>query len=240
MGGAIDCQGTPIVAEPMSDGTMVYPTFQNFMYATYNFDGLSCTLNPQFTAGQGKAMRENILGYWANSFDQVRNTIDSLYEPFAITDGNISSNSSNAYSKVYTSNINFTGAIVWNCGPFTMRFQPGFAYEFSNLPNSINIPTSTQFNYPTSSYIGVKIFILSDSTIIKSQAPVCFTSNEPFISGDVKSTYDFGSGIFTEQQLDEIKASNPDFYEELQSQMFHIITKQTESGFSDQKIIFKK
>lgn len=240
MGGAVDCEGTAIVAEPMANGVMVYPTFQNFMYVTYSptFSGLTCNLNPQFTAGQGALMRENILGYYAAEYNAARNTLESLYAPFTITDGG-SNGGGPIYSKTYTPNFEFTGVNVWNCGPFTMRFQPGFQQIFSNLPNTQTVSATTQFNHPTFSYIGVKIPSLSDTVIINHPAPVCFMSYEPFISGDVKSTYNLGSGVYTQEQLNEIKASDPKLFEELQSQKYHIITKQTESGFNDQKIIFK-
>ncbi|MBK8600196.1 MAG: hypothetical protein IPN80_06190 [Flavobacterium sp.] len=68
---------------------------------------------------------------------------------------------------------------------------------------------------------------------------MCFGSFEPFTSGDVKSLNNLGSGIFTQEQLDEIKASDPNLYEQLQSGKYHIITKQTDSGFIDQKVIYK-
>ena len=239
-GGATDCLGALVVAEPMSNGEIVYPSFQNFMYATYNFDGLTCVLNPTFTEGQGRRMRGAIIGYWATSFDLLRNNVESLYQPFAINDGSTNNNSGPiAYSKTYVPNNNFTGVNVWNCGPFTMRFQPGFEQNFYNLPNTLTVSPFTQFNHPTSTFIGVRIPVLSDTIVMNYFAPVCFSSYEPFVSGDIKSTYNFGSNIFTQELLDEIKASNPQLYEELQNQKYHIITKQTQSGYSDQKVIYK-
>ena len=38
---------------------------------------------------------------------------------------------------------------------------------------------------------------------------------------------------------DKIKATNPDLYSQLQSGQYHIITKETKSGYKNQSVIFK-
>ena len=48
-----------------------------------------------------------------------------------------------------------------------------------------------------------------------------------------------GVGTYTQEELDKIKASDPQLYEQLQSGKYHIITKQTDSGFINQKVIRK-
>jgi hypothetical protein len=67
----------------------------------------------------------------------------------------------------------------------------------------------------------------------------CFSSFEPYIKGDVKSLPNLGSPVIMYETLDQIKASDPNLFEQLQSQEYHIITKETESGFVNQKTIFK-
>ena len=192
-------------------------------------------------------MRNTIALYYnhPNNFygmSNAKNTIESLYQPFAINDnsvGNPNPNNTTYYSKTYTVNSASTGANVWNCGPFTMRFQTGFNYEF--YPYNASTITQTpyqQLNYPTSTSISVKIPILGQQ-VYQNVAPVCFYSFEPFTSGDVKSLDNLGSSYYTQEELDKIKASDPKLYEELQSGKYHIITKQTDSGFIDQKIIYK-
>lgn len=201
-----------------------------------------------FTPGQVNRMRETINNSsYTNAFQSKLNLLDDgspdisvLYEPFAMGGGSGSSGiPTTAYSKTYSVNTSNTGANVWNCGPFMMRFQPGFDCEF--YPYNASTITQTpyqQFNHSTTTSIGVKIPILGQQ-IYQNFAPVCFYSFEPFTSGDVKSLTTLGSGIYTQEQLDEIKASDPKLYEELQSGKYHIITKQTDSGFIDQKIIYK-
>ncbi len=141
-------------------------------------------------------------------------------------------------SKTYSTNTTNTGANVWNCGPFAMRFQTGFNCEFSSPTGVVTKSIYQQYNTSTNTYVGVKIPILSQDIYVNN-APVCFGSYEPFTSGDIKSLDNLGLGIYTQQQLDEIKASDPRLYEQLQNGQYHIITKQTDSGFTDQKVIYK-
>jgi hypothetical protein len=214
----------------------------NFMLNS-NYGGIPNS----FTSGQGARMRQFIISN-PNRFNSVLNLLDSgdsdfsvLYEPFAVSGGNGSNdNTTTAYSKTYTTNSTNTGANVWNCGPFTMRFQTGFDCEF--YPYNASTITQTPYqhlDYPTSTSVNVNIPILGEQ-IYQNVAPVCFYSFEPFTSGDVKSLDNLGSSYFTQEELDKIKASDPKLFEELHSDKYHIITKQTDSGFIDQKIIFKK
>lgn len=204
--------------------------------------------NGLFTAGQVQRMKEYIEGNMNNIFRKKLNVFEDdspdisvLYEPFSIdgSNGGNTSNTTTAYSKTYTTNTTCTGANVWNCGPFAMHFQTGFDCEFYPYNASTIIQTPfQQLNYPTTTSISVKIPILGQQ-VYQNVAPVCFYSYEPFTSGDVKSLDNLGSGVYTQEELDKIKASDPKLFEELQSGKYHIITKQTDSGFIDQKIIFK-
>jgi hypothetical protein len=214
---------------------------QNFM-SIHDFSG---TTN-SFTMGQGERMRQYIISN-PTDFNPLLNLLDNgysdisvLYEPFSISDGSGGNgNTTIAYSKTYSTNATNTGANVWNCGPFTMRFQTGFDCEFYPYnATTINQTPYQHLDYPTTTSISVKIPILGQQ-IYQNVAPICFYSFEPFTSGDIKSLSNLGSGVYTQEQLDEIKASDPKLYEELQSGKYHIITKQTDSGFIDQKIIYK-
>ena len=217
----------------------------NFMVNT--FQGGNCFAN--FTPGQGVRMREHVLNVNNVVFNTKLNLTDDnnpdymvLYEPFAISDGSNNNSSTNtiAYSKTYIANTANTGANVWNCGPFTMRFQTGFECEFysgNNLP-LLKTPDQ-QYNITTGTGIGIKIPSLSATEIYYNAAPVCFGSFEPYTSGNVKSIDNLGIGTYTQEELDRLKASDPALYEELQSGKYHIITKQTDSGFINQKVIRK-
>lgn len=200
--------------------------------------------NGLFTPGQVQRMKEYIEGNMNNIFRQKLNVyeddspdISVLYEPF-ISNMNNGNTTATAYSKTYSTNTTNTGANVWNCGPFAMRFQTGFNCEFSSPTGVVTQSIYQQYNTSTNTYVGVKIPILGQQ-IYTNNAPVCFYSFEPFTSGDVKSLYNLGTGVYTQEQLDDIKASDPNLYEQLQSGKYHIITKQTDSGFTDQKVIYK-
>lgn len=208
--------------------------------------------NGLFTPGQVQRMKEYIEGNMDNIFRKKLNVFEDdspdisvLYEPFAINDGGTNSNSTNtvSYSRTQSTNDTFTGANVWNCGPFLMRWQTGFNCEFTSVINGVSTNFSKtiyqQFNSTNATCLRLKIPILSPIDVYDICEPVCFSSFEPFTSGDVKSLNNLGLGIYTQEQLDEIKASDPNLYEKLQSGKYHIVTKQTNSGFTDQKIIYK-
>lgn len=214
-----------------------------------NYMGYSWVYSPScpyyFSDGQIIRMRKfiqfNTSEYNYTSIPTVRNDVSSLYEPFTITGGGGVSSPSNTefYSKTITPNQIDTGINVWNCGPFTMRFQPGFDCEFSSLPFTVSQTFNDQFNgVCNGAFIGVRIPIFS-SEIIKTLAPVCFGTFEPFTSGEIKSTANLGSTNYTVEELDKIKATDPELFEKLQSNKYHIITKETDSGYIEQKMIYK-
>ncbi len=200
--------------------------------------------NGLFTNGQVTRMKEFIEGNMDNIFRQKLNVFEDdspdisvLYEPF-VSNMNNGSNTMYEAFRTFLTNSTQTGANVWNCGPFAMRFQTGFNCEFSSPTGIVNQSIYQQYNTSSSTYVGVKIPILGEQIYINN-APVCFGSFEPFTSGDVKSLNNLGSSLYTQEQLDEIKASDPNLYEQLESGKYHIITKKTDSGFTDQKVIYK-
>lgn len=202
--------------------------------------------NAVFSLGQGNRMREQIETYYNNAnntygYSNAKNDIESLYEPFAIVGiGGSTGSSTTAYSKSYTPNETNTGANVWNCPTYTLRFQKGLNWIFSNSTiGTLNKTITDQYNYSINNHLlNVQIPYLS-SDIYQSGGIECFSSYEPYIKGDIKSLTNLGSQVIMYETLDEIKAADPNLYEQLQSQEYHIITKETESGFTDQKIIYK-
>ncbi len=237
-----DCQGTLYNFDLIE-----YGNYMSYVYRNPNL--LLICSHGSFTPGQGVTMRNYIAnplvtigssGLNSTNLENARADVSSLYEPFVSGgSGGTNSSSSLAYSKTMTPNNTNTGVNVWNCGPFMMRFQPGFDYEFSNLPETITQSKEQQFNGISSSYIGVKIPILDPNVVNNQMAPVCFGSYEPYTSGDIKSITTMGATFYTLEELDKIKASDPDLYESLQSGKYHIITKETDSGYTDQKVIYK-
>lgn len=211
-----------------------------------NFMSELCSSGPNglFTTGQATRIKEFIEGNMENIFRKKLNVFEDdspdisvLYEPF-VSNMNNGNNSMYAAFRTFLTNSTQTGANVWNCGPFAMRFQTGFDCEFSSPTGNVTQSIYQQYNTSSSTYVGVKIPILGQQ-IYTNNAPVCFGSFEPFTSGDVKSLNNLGSSLYTQEQLDEIKASDPNLYEQLQSGKYHIITKKTDSGFIDQKVIYK-
>ena len=222
------------------DNNLIY----NYMHNEYN------ELRNKFTPGQKQRMRESLLGNFGSGFNYVNFAlalnedgtadITCLYEPFAVDSHNGNANGVvNAYSRTYSPAPNNTGANVWNCGPFNARFQTGFDSEFTNVSGqTVSQSPYQQYNVGLNDQIGVKIPILSQD-IHYTTEPLCFGSFEPYISGDIKSQNFIGSSYYTIEELDKIKATNPDLYNQLQSGQYHIITKETESGYKNQSIIFK-
>ena len=222
------------------DNNLIY----NYMHNEYN------ELRNKFTPGQKQRMRESLLGNFGSGFNYVNFAlalnedgtadITCLYEPFAVDSHNGNANGVvNAYSRTYSPAPNNTGANVWNCGPFTARFQTGFDCEFTNISGqTVSQSPYQQYNVVLNGQIGVKIPLLSQD-IHYTAEPLCFGSFEPYITGDIKSQNFIGSSYYTIEELDKIKATNPDLYSQLQSGQYHIITKETESGYKNQSIIFK-
>ncbi len=203
------------------------------------------TCRTGFTQGQTDFMRAYIDsnsngGFLTNKLNE--DGIQSLYQPFSIVaiSENQSGNTTAAFSKTIIPNIANTGTDVVNCPIYTFRFQKGLNYKFT-IPN-IGIVSKTpneQFNYTLdNTLIDVNIPVFG-SNAFQTGGIDCFTSFEPYIKGTIKSLSNLASSIITFETLDQIKASNPNLYDQLQSQEYHIITKETTSGYIDQKVIYK-
>lgn len=226
---------------------------RNFMSSNNSCRTISANYlpgNAVFTQGQANRMRELIDTYYNNvnnayGFKNAKNTIESLYEPFAVvlvggSQGGTNPPYASSSSRTFTPNEEGTGANVWNCPIYTQRFQKGLTYEFSNSTIGVltKLPTE-QYNYTlNNNWLGVKLAVFNQN-ILQFGGIECFGTFEPYIKGDVKSLTSFGSSNISIQTLDEISATNPNLLNDLQSQKFHIITKETESGYTNQKVIYK-
>lgn len=68
---------------------------------------------------------------------------------------------------------------------------------------------------------------------------VALLNAQSFVGGNIITTEHMGSYIFTEQTLNELQVKDPDLFNNLESQKYHIIRKETESGAVKQDVIFK-
>ena len=182
-------------------------------------------------------------GINSTSIIDATTEVSELYQPFYVGAGTgySNGNTTQTYSKTITPNLNNTGINIWNCGPFKMRFQGGFDQEFSNLIGGTVSQTLYQ-HYDAivgeNTFVGVKIPDFGQ-TIVNINAPICFNTFEPYTSGEIISTPNLGSSTYSQEELDAIKAKDPELYNSLQSNSYHFIKKQTDSGYIDQKTIFK-
>ena len=160
--------------------------------------------------------------------------VDSLYEPFYIPGSTI------AYSRSYAPNPSNTGADIWNCPIYTLRFQKGLEYVFHNSTiGTLTTTANQQYNYSLNNHL-LDVSITDLGSVVTQAGGVnCFSTFEPYTSGDIKSMPNLGGAAYTIDQLNAIEASDPALYNTLMSNQYHIITKETDSGFQDQKIIFK-
>jgi hypothetical protein len=234
LGGAVDCLGLVIEADATYEGVMVYPSINNFMYA----DPTVCA--GVFTPGQGKRMREAIIGFWATAFDPWRNTVESLYEPFEI----ISTTETGAVLSV-TDQPGEGGAIVCRQQQYLLRFQSGFTYIFTNTnPSPIFVDVNTQFNYTIlpDTWISERIAQISPSFLevgcIQNKVDrIC--QFELYKSGRLYSTQILGSMNITIEYLDEVRVKDPDLYNSLMEQYYYILKKETESGAIKEEVFYK-
>lgn len=233
IGGAFDCLGVPIVNTilPNTNGYQISPQINNFMD-----ENESCL--PIFTPGQGIRMREAITGYWANTFNSWMNTVESLYQPFESTE--VAGN--NIVS--VTDNHNGTATV---CRSIVRRdrFQKGFDCVFYNMNNNVidsSIPDDLKVISERTFDYKVKIAQVDSTnteivTVVCTKGVICNT--EPYISGKILSMQVLGSMNITVKELNEAQVNDPNLFDQLMEQYYHIIRKETESGAIDEKIIYK-
>lgn len=219
----VDCEGTPY--------QNIIPA--NFMGYVSNEEA-ECGFH--FTEGQFQRMR-NFLGSTLPFFgQQVFNTVRSLYSPFETTTftTNIVSTSDNG---------NGTLKVCRNYHLGNYKFQPGFNYLFPE--NSGTDPTSASvndiplvqlppFNCP------VTILQISSTPVeVESICRGVLCVDEPFAYGIKYSTEVLGTMNITAEYLNEVQVKDPNLYDTLMSQYYHILKKYTSSGASIQEVIYK-
>lgn len=96
-----------------------------------------------------------------------------------------------------------------------------------------------QFNY-TSNNRGLFVKIpLIDPTYEYFIDYICSGSFEAYSKGSILSTTTLGSSRLETKVLSKTDVVNPNLIDEFQSGKYYIITKETESGYQNKKIIYK-
>lgn len=232
----LDCNETPYVDVPVKN-------YMGSMNPCQNLQSNYLPGNGEFTSGQGTAMRNFISEYYNHpnnfwGFSNAKNTIESLYQPFeSIPFGG------NTIRSV-TNNNDGTAEVCRNM-LIKHRFQKGFDYVFTNVnpsdPSSATLINLPEIIYTTYTF-GVQINqvnpeIINDVFVDCHREPFCQT--EDFVKGLVVSTKVLGSMNLTLEELNEIQVKDPELFDKLLSEYYHIINKETSSGAVNQIIIYK-
>lgn len=240
---------------PAQDGN---PWFTNCVY-NFNPNSTDCTGEPyvdvipanflgydahstcgfHFTPGQVIRMRSHLQNPFMPHVLQTFNTVESLYDPFQIN-----YIPSDEIVSIEASELGEGFAQVCRINTMQHRFQKSFDYLVEPDEKSLNSINYTINELPEVSGIGhYKLTIFQvDPEIIKpltlySRCVVC--NDEPYIGGNIISTEVMGSYSFTQQTLNEIQVKDPNLLQNLESEKYHIIKKQTESGAVKQTVIYK-
>jgi hypothetical protein len=217
-----------------------------------NFMNMSSIFNNtpagKFTVGQADRMKETIVSISIDGVGALlrqklcRNAdgtanIWTLYQPFQ-TSRFVTSIASTI------DNGDGTAHVCRNYVSSNYRFQPGFDYEFpeNQLPD-LTTYTVLQTPLVESPAFNCPIKILQLSTDVMEAPTVCrvvFCIDEPFRFGIKYSTQVLGSMNITQEQLSEIQVKDPNLYDTLMSEYYHILKKITASGAEVQTIIYKQ
>lgn len=205
-------------------------------YMSYEFQS-NCSFH--FTTGQGVRMRSHLQNPTYPHVLLTYNTIESLYEPFEITDygGNV----------VFSVEDNGDGtAEVCRNLRKKHRFQKGFDYVFySTFGDDPSTAIYDELPVVKNSTASFYVQINQVNPAVSREVFVdCnrgfYCSAENFVKGLVVSTPLIGSYNFTVKELNEMEVKDPGLYETLLNQFYHIINKETESGAIKHTIIYKQ
>lgn len=238
IGGAVDCDNVAILP-------VILPTENNYyidgppMYNYLAIEPYQNTCEPKFTPGQGRRMRESITGYWAASYTAQMTSVESLYEPFE-------SISFGGNTVVSIEDFGDGSAFVCRNLKVRNRFQKGFDYVF---PDNDGVQDLIYFNPDqlpenVNQYFNYRVIInqvdptVSQTLLIDTRGQLC--DFEEFVSGTDLITDFLGSYIFTIEEWDKLKLSDPRLYDYLQNNKYHIIKKETEKGAVYQVTIYKQ
>ena len=215
------------------------PKNNNVMYVR---NGADLIHGYEVTPEQVKRMRYVVATDFSSNYYNLYNSSTSweeLYKPFEtklVPAENIAS---------ITDNNNGTATV---CRGILRkdRYQKGFKYIFFNDTNE-NIQTGDS-NTITEITSGIRNYFIQLYEVYpdhreKISVP-CYRGticeNEDYVSGKIYSTQVLGSMNITLQELNQIEVKDPDLYNKLMEQYYHILKKYTTSGAVDQKIIYKQ
>lgn len=217
-----DCEGTPY--QDILPGNYLSSTLSNCGY--------------HFTQGQILKMR----AYVANptlGWPSVVTSINSLYEPFEVTDvpGNVVVNISDNHDGTAEVCRN-----IWR----RHRFQRSFDYVFEETFGT-DPAGATTFDLPVvqenTLAFHVKINQV-DPAVARTVDVICtkgvLCATEPFVGGRVISKEFLTSVNLTVKELTEIEAKDPELFDKLLEHYYHHITKYTASGAQMQTLIYKQ
>lgn len=197
---------------------------KNFMSRNNNCRGLG---NAFFTPGQMNRMRATLNGtIYATVFNPIKNTVASLYRPYAVT--------------------------TMPNGKQQHKFQKGFTYSFpqatapdlvSYTPNDLPI----NINYASQYCIQISEIPFQNALVYCAfQVPVNLPQQSRigapvyFTGGTITSTVDLGSTNFVTRSITEQEANDINFADSLSSNLYHIIVRTADDGTTDRKTIYKK
>jgi hypothetical protein len=202
-----------------------------------NFMSYSINCNKHFSNGQIQRIRASIMSNW-EYYQPAMNTIESLYQPFETIGfpGN---------TVISAEDLGNGYALVCRNLIIKQRFQKGFNYIFPDNdgiidPLSVN---TNQIPLVMNHHFNYGVIINQVDPLIEREVLLCtrgqFCQEEKFIKGTDFITPILGSYDFTLEQWDEMKVSNPNLYEYLENNKYHIIKKETERGVIIEVTLFK-
>lgn len=219
------------------DLSVFEPNISNFMGYPYNTTQMC---NYEFTEGQVERMIAmiNFVPFLNNKIIDIQ----ELYEPYFVE---------NLPSESVVSTQDF-GTYALVCYMITARrykFQKGFNYEF--ITEMTTPPTLTLFHRYEAPVIELFSMSGTDFTIqqidendSKNMFFICTRGmqmciEEPYSGGRVGTTPVLGGSQFTITNLNQQEVTDPDLIDNLESQKYHIIEKETQSGNKTTQTIYK-
>ncbi len=237
-GGDIDCNNSLSSGDPDRFYKTGNARINNFMH-WHPGDDLSDGY--YFSPGQGKRMR------WVIATDIIQNygiysplrvEVEALYQPFDVYE-----TGGDAIVSV-TDNNDGTANVCRN-RVRNDRFQKGFDatyYNMDDTPITSSTPDQLQVILGRTSDYKVKIYQVDPNiteivSVICTRGVVC--TDEVYVGGVLISTAILGSMNITVQQLTEIQLNDPELYNNLMENYYHILKKQTTSGAESKVVIYK-
>lgn len=199
--------------------------------------------NAVFSQGQANRMREIIDTYYNNvnnfyGYKNAKTTVESLYEPYEQIPI-----MSNVIASITDDGIpNGLSTVCRYFSGYTFKYQKGFNYIFNRYGVTTNNTVSQLPSYED--YGTFKITQL-DPNYSQPFGQVCYRGAqicklEPMAGGKVFTTHNLGSSLFTETNLTPQQLENPDLINNLPSETYNIIVKETSTGEIKTETIYKR